>query len=120
MLSSRKLFERRKRRNRFKIKRTAKGKARLSVFRSKMHIYAQIIDDSTGQTLATASSTEKIIRAELSSGGNKEAAEQVGTLIAKRAKDAGIKNVIFDRGGYAYHGRVEALASAARVSGLAF
>ena len=116
MLSSRKLFERRRRRNRYNLKRSARGKARLSVFRSKMHIYAQVIDDSTGRTLAAASSAEK----ELNNGGNKKAACEVGSLIAQRAKDVGILNVVFDRGGYAYHGRVEALAKAARDGGLAF
>ena len=120
MFSSRKLFERRRRRNRYNLKRSARGKARLSVFRSKMHIYAQVIDDSTGRTLAAASSAEKDFRSKVKNGGNKEAACEVGSLIAQRAKDVGVLNVVFDRGGYAYHGRVEALAKAARDGGLAF
>ncbi|HAA90826.1 MAG: 50S ribosomal protein L18 [Rhodospirillaceae bacterium] len=120
MLSAKKLFDRRKRRNRYNLKRAANGKARLSVFRSNIHIYAQVIDDASGKTLAAASSTEKDIRGKLESGGNKDAAGEVGKLIAERAKKAGISDVVFDRGGYAYHGRVKALAEAAREGGLAF
>jgi len=97
-----------------------KGKARLSVFRSANHIYAQIIDDSQGQTLAAASTVEKDVSAEMNHGGNVEAARKVGETIASRAKEAGVADVAFDRGGYQYHGRVKALAEAARENGLKF
>ena len=90
---------------------------RLDVFRSNKHIYAQIIDDTTGRTLCAASSTSKDFGA---SGGNKEAAEKVGKAIAEKALGLGIKNVVFDRGGYIYHGRVQALAEGARSAGLEF
>jgi len=93
---------------------------RLSVFRSSQHIYAQIIDDSAGRTLAAASSLEKDIRGAVKSGANKEAAAAVGELIASRATKAGIKDVVFDRGPYLYHGRVKALADSAREGGLNF
>lgn len=92
---------------------------RLNVFRSAKHIYAQLIDDSQGVTLAAASSLDKEI-GELENGGNVEAARKVGELIAKRAKAAGFEEVVFDRGGYLYHGRVQALADAAREAGLKF
>ena len=91
---------------------------RLNVFRSNSNIFAQIIDDETGTTLVSASSIDKEIK--LSNGGNKEAATKVGEILAKRAKEANIKKVVFDRGGYLYHGRVEALATAARENGLEF
>ena len=90
---------------------------RLNVFRSRAHIYAQIIDDSAGVTLCAASSVEKSFDGET---GNKEAAKKVGQLIAERARDKGIETVVFDRGGYLYHGRVQALAESARESGLKF
>jgi large subunit ribosomal protein L18 len=102
------------------IKRAAAGRARLSVFRSSKHIYAQVIDDSRGRTLASASSLEKEIRGALKTGADKEAAKAVGKRIAERAAASGIKNVVFDRGGYLYHGRVKALADAAREAGLSF
>lgn len=120
MLNSKELFARRARRTRYQLRRRAKGRVRLSVFRSGLHIYAQIIDDSGGRTLASASSIEKDMRKKLKSGGNIEAAAEVGKLIAERAKQAGVSEVVFDRGGYAYHGRVKALAEAARAGGLNF
>lgn len=94
------------------------GKPRLSVFRSDRHIYAQIIDDVAGRTLAAASTLEADLRSAY--GGNKEAAKKVGALLARRAQEAGITRVVFDRGGFKYHGRVQALADAAREGGLEF
>lgn len=120
MLNSRKLFERRARRTRYQLRKRAKGRLRLSVFRSGLHIYAQVIDDNGGKTLAAASSAEKDMRKKLKTGGNIEAAAEIGKLIAERAKKAGISEVVFDRGGYAFHGRVKALAEAAREGGLSF
>ena len=93
---------------------------RLSVYRSVGHIYAQVIDDRTGKTLASASSIDKETRKELKGGGNVAAAKIVGRKIAERALAAGVALVVFDRGGYKYHGRVEALAHAAREAGLKF
>jgi large subunit ribosomal protein L18 len=93
---------------------------RLNVFRSLNHIYAQIVDDSTGQTLVAASSCDKEVRGALKNGGNVAAAKSVGQALAARAKTAGISRVVFDRGGYAYHGRVKALAETARQAGLEF
>jgi large subunit ribosomal protein L18 len=93
---------------------------RLNVFRSIDHIYAQLIDDFSGKTLAHASSTDKELKGGAITGGNINSAKAVGELIAKRAADKGIKDVIFDRGGYVYHGRVKALADAARKGGLKF
>ena len=90
---------------------------RLAIFRSVAHIYAQVIDDSQGTTLASASSTEK---SELKTGGNVAAAKEIGKRVAERAKEKGIAKVVFDRGGYLYHGRVKALADAAREGGLEF
>jgi large subunit ribosomal protein L18 len=114
------LFSRRQARVRHRLSRTAHGKPRLSVFRSSKHIYAQVIDDLKGQTLVAASSQEKGLRGDLKSGANKAAAVAVGKLIAERAKAAGITAVVFDRGGYLFHGRVKALADAAREGGLKF
>ena len=93
---------------------------RLSVYRSLNHIYAQVIDDRTGRTLAAASSLDKEMRKQLKGGGNVAAAKVVGRVIAERARRAGIEQVVFDRGGYKYHGRVQALAEAAREAGLKF
>ncbi|WP_459130076.1 50S ribosomal protein L18 [Guggenheimella bovis] len=93
---------------------------RLNVFRSNKNIFAQIIDDVQGVTLVSASTLDKAIAGEFSNGGNKEAAKAVGTLIAKKALEKGIENVVFDRGGYLYHGRVKELAEAAREQGLKF
>jgi len=99
---------------------TSSGRARLTVFRSSKHIYAQLIDDNKGETLAAASSLEKTLREGAKTGANIDAAKSVGKLIAERAKEKGIKDVVFDRGGYLYHGRVKALADAAREGGLNF
>ncbi len=93
---------------------------RLNVFKSLDHIYAQIIDDSSGNTFAFASSIDKELKGVVSTGGNINAAKKVGEMVAKRALNKGIKKVVFDRGGYIYHGRVKALADAARGAGLEF
>ncbi|WP_029009715.1 50S ribosomal protein L18 [Azospirillum halopraeferens] len=119
MLKPNTLQERRKQRVRAQIAKKAGGRARLSVHRTNLHIYAQIIDDAGGRTLA-ASSLEKELREQLKHGGNVEAAKRIGALIAERAKAAGVTEVVFDRGGYLYHGRVKALAEAAREGGLSF
>jgi len=111
---------RRKSRVRIQVKRAANGRPRLSVFRSSKHIYAQIIDDLKGATLVAASSMEKEQRAGAKTGANIEAAAAVGKLVAERAAKNGIKDVVFDRGKYLYHGRVKALADAAREGGLNF
>jgi len=108
--------KRRHRRVRGKVTGTP-SRPRLNVFRSKAHIYAQVIDDTTGVTLCAASSIEKDFS---EAGGNKEAAKKIGEAIAQRAKDKGIEVVVFDRGGYLYHGRVQALAEGAREAGLQF
>jgi large subunit ribosomal protein L18 len=102
------------------IRRAGGHRARLSVFRSSKHIYAQLIDDANGRTLASASSIEKDMRGSLKTGANVEAAKEVGKRLAERASAQGIKQVVFDRGGYLYHGRVKALADAAREGGLDF
>jgi large subunit ribosomal protein L18 len=102
------------------IRRAAGDRARLSIFRSSKHIYAQVIDDGKGETIACASSLEKDMRATLDTGANIAAAKAVGKLVAERAAAKGIKDVVFDRGGYLYHGRVKALADAARENGLNF
>jgi large subunit ribosomal protein L18 len=102
------------------IRRSASGRARLSIFRSSKHIYAQIIDDTKGETLAAASSIEKDMRGGMKNGANIAAAKAVGKLVAERASAKGIKEVVFDRGAYLYHGRVKALADAAREGGLSF
>src|SRR5882672_3075486 len=96
------------------IKDAATGRARLTVFRSSKHIYAQVIDDLKGATVAAASSIEKDMRGSLKTGANIDAAKAVGKKLAERATAAGVKDVVFDRGGYMYHGRVKALADAAR------
>ena len=111
---------RRKRRVRLALRRSGGGRPRLSVFRSSKHIYAQVIDDARGETLASASSLEKVMRDTGNTGANVEAAKAVGKLLAERAVKNGVKEVVFDRGGYLYHGRVKALADAARESGLSF
>ena len=109
---------RRKQRVRLALRRTANGRPRLSVFRSSKHIYAQVIDDQKGVTLASASSLEKAMREAGNTGANIDAAKAVGKLLAERAVQNGVKEVVFDRGGYLYHGRIKALADAARESGL--
>jgi large subunit ribosomal protein L18 len=113
-------FARRSHRVRQSLKRTAKGRVRLSVFRSSKHIYAQVIDDAAGKTMAAASTLDKDLKGSLDKGSNLDAAQAVGKLIAERALEAGVKEVVFDRGGYLYHGRVKALADAAREAGLNF
>ena len=113
-------FERRTYRVRRAIKKVANGRPRLSVYRSGKNIYAQVIDDAAGHTLAAASTLDKDLRASLSKGTDKAAAEAVGKAVAERAIKAGVKDVVFDRGGYLYHGRVKALADAAREGGLEF
>lgn len=95
-------------------------KPRLNVFRSLSNIYAQIIDDTTGTTLVAASTLDQVLKSRIKSGGNKEAAREVGKLIGQKAIDKGIKNVVFDRGGYIYHGRIKELAEGAREAGLEF
>ncbi len=121
MLDKAKLFDRRKRRVRYKVKKLARGKPRLSVFRSNAHIYAQVIDDQVGRTLASASTVDKDLKGKIKVSSNKEAASAVGALLAKRAKEAGITGKIaFDRGGYLFHGRVKALAEAALKNGMDF
>ena len=103
-----------------RVKAAAAGRKRLSVFRSSKHIYAQVIDDVEGKTLAAASSLDKDLKAKLKTGADKDAAAEVGKLLAERATKAGVKDVIFDRGRYLYHGRVKALADGAREGGLNF
>ena len=114
--------ELRKRRHRTVRKKVfgASEKPRLNVFRSLNNIYAQVIDDTTQTTLAAASTVDKELKAAVKSGGNIESAKLVGQLIAKRAKEKGVAKVVFDRGGYQYHGRVKSLAEAAREAGLEF
>ena len=120
MSKAKELFERRKARVRTSIRTKSIGRPRLSVFRSSLHIYVQIIDDVNGNTLAAASTVDKELKGKLKTGANIDAAKAVGKLIAERAVSKGIKEVVFDRGGYIYHGRVKALADAAREGGLAF
>jgi large subunit ribosomal protein L18 len=117
---SKALFLRRRQRVRAKLRRVANNRPRLSVFRSSKHIYAQIIDDAAGHTLAAASSLDSALKTSLEGGADVTAAGAVGKLIAERAKAAGIERVVFDRGAYLFHGRVKALADAARESGLVF
>ena len=120
MQTAKQLQERRKRRSRYRVALHSNGKPRLSVFRSSKQIYAQVIDDRQGRTLAAASSLDKELKGKLKSGADTDAAVEVGKLLAARAKDAGIGDVVFDRGGYRYHGRVKALADAAREAGMQF
>jgi large subunit ribosomal protein L18 len=116
-LTPRDLIKKRAERVRTRLKKVSSGRPRLSVFRSSKNIYAQIIDDLKGVTLAAASTVEGDAK---TGGSNKDAAAKVGKLIAERAKKAGVKDVVFDRGGYIYHGRIKALAEAAREAGLNF
>ena len=122
MLTNNRLPRRRLRRKR--VRKTLRGtdtKPRLSVFRSARHMYAQLISDESGRTIASASTVAGDLKDQLGAKtGNKDAAAQVGTLIAKRAQDAGITSVVFDRNGFLYHGRVQSLADAAREAGLKF
>ena len=114
------LRQRRRVRLRFQLRRKAGGRPRLSVFRSGKNIYAQVIDDVGGRTLAAASTLDRDLREQLKSGADSDAATAVGKLVAERALAAGVSQVVFDRGSYLYHGRVKALAEAAREGGLAF
>jgi large subunit ribosomal protein L18 len=110
-------------RRQHRVRRVIRGTAerpRLSVFRTHKHIYAQIIDDASGRTVAAASTRDKQIRDSVGFGGNKQAAEAIGRAVAERARAAGVTKVCFDRGAFRYHGRVAALADAARASGLEF
>ena len=112
-----------RRRIHFRIRKNLSGTAerpRLAVFRSNKHIYVQLIDDSHGVTIASAGSTDSAVKASIKSGGNVDAAKAVGRLIAERAKDQGVGAALFDRGGFIYHGRVQALAESAREAGLKF
>ena len=112
-----------RRRRHYRLRRRVTGtpqRPRLAVFRSLKHIYAQVIDDAQGQTLAAASTMDGSLRGSLKTGGDLEAAKAVGKLVAERAREKGISQVVFDRGGFAYHGRVASLADAAREAGLEF
>jgi large subunit ribosomal protein L18 len=112
------LFDRRRRRVRTALRARAAGKPRLSVHRSGKHIYAQVVDDAAGTTLAAASTLDKELKGK--TGATKDGAAQVGKTLAERAKKAGVSQVVFDRGGFLFHGRVKALADAAREGGLEF
>jgi len=120
MSANKDLRDRRRKRLRFQLRSKGGLRPRLSVFRSSKHIYAQIIDDAQGKTLASASSIDASLREALKTGADQDAAAAVGKLVAERALAAGVKEVVFDRGSYIYHGRVKALAEAAREGGLAF
>lgn len=120
MLSERNKYVRRQERTRFKLSKRRNTAPRLSVFRSNNHIYAQVIDDANRKTLVSASTMDKALRKGKMISGNKDAAAAVGKLVAERAKEKGIKAVVFDRGGCVYHGRVKALGDAARENGLKF
>lgn len=113
-------FLKRRQRIRTDLKKKSAGKLRLSVFRSGRHIYAQVIDDLKGMTLASASTLDKDLQKKCKNTGSKEAAKQVGLIIGKRAKEVKVSEVVFDRSGYLYHGRVQALADGAREAGLKF
>jgi large subunit ribosomal protein L18 len=117
-LSPRDTSKRRAERNRLRLKALSNGRPRLSVFRSSKNIYAQVIDDANGVTLAAASTLESV--KDGVKGSDKDAAMRVGKLVAQRALEKGVKDVVFDRGGYIYHGRIKALADAAREAGLNF
>ena len=120
MLKTNQMFERRRKRTRSMLRKTGRGRPRLSVHRSSKHIYAQIIDDSKGLTLAQASTLDGAVRSEGKTGADTSAAAIVGKLLAERAVEKGVKKVVFDRGGFVFHGRVKALADAAREAGLEF
>ncbi len=119
-MTPREKMRRRAQRNRSRLAKMGSGRPRLSVYRSSKHIYAQIIDDKKGETLAAASTAEGDLRGPAATGATVELARKVGETLAKRAKDKGLTEVVFDRGGYIYHGRVKALADAAREGGLNF
>jgi len=120
MTTSLSLQVRRRQRLRYQLRQKSIGRPRLSVFRSGKHIYAQVIDDAAGRTVAAASTLDKDLKTTLKTGADKDAASAVGKLIAERSKAAGVVAVVFDRGSYLYHGRVKALAEAAREGGLDF
>lgn len=120
MASPKQTLQRRAARVRRQIKAVANGRPRLSVYRSSKNIYVQVIDDVRGVTIAAASTLDGDLKGKLSTGADQAAAAAVGKLVAERAVKAGIKEVVFDRGAYIYHGRVKALAEAARESGLSF
>ena len=120
MFTAKELFERRRARSRNKLQKVARGQPRLTVHRSSKHIYAQIIDDQAGNTVAAASTLDADFKKASKSTANAAAASVVGKLVAERAKAKGIDAVVFDRGGYIFHGRVKALADAAREAGLKF
>jgi large subunit ribosomal protein L18 len=120
MATSKESIKRRSARIRRQVKAVAGDRPRLSVYRSSKNIYVQVIDDAKGHTIAAASSLEKDMKGSLKTGADAAAAAAVGKLIAERAKKAGVKEVVFDRGPYLYHGRVKALADAAREGGLSF
>jgi large subunit ribosomal protein L18 len=120
MASKNEIAANRKARVRRTLKKNAGGRPRLSVHRSSAHIYAQVIDDANGVTLAAASTLEKELKGSLKTGADKAAAAAVGKLVAERAIKAGVKDVVFDRGSFLFHGRVKALADAAREGGLNF
>jgi large subunit ribosomal protein L18 len=113
-------YQNRASRTRRKLARVANGRLRLSVFRSSKNIAAQIIDDRAGKTIASASSLDEALRKDMPKGSNKEAAANVGKALAERAIAAGVETVVFDRGGHMFHGRLKALADAAREAGLKF
>ena len=113
-------FNVKRQRTRTKLRKVAAGRPRLSVFKSGKYIYAQVIDDIKGQTVAAASTLEAELKEKLKTGANTEAAAEVGKLVAERAKKAGVEKVVFDRGRFLYHGRVKALADGAREGGLEF
>lgn len=122
-MKQQKILAKRRERRTFRVRKSTRGsvdRPRLTVFRSNAHIYCQVIDDTTGKTLASASTRDKSVREGLKYGGNKEAAALVGKALAERAKEAGVTQVCFDRGNYKYHGRVAAVAEAAREAGLSF
>ena len=120
MITAKELFERRRARSRKKLRTVANGQPRLTVHRSSKHIYAQIIDDQVGNTVAAASTLDAVFKNASKATANAAAAAVVGKLVAERAKAKGIDAVVFDRGGYIFHGRVKALADAAREAGLNF
>ena len=120
MVTKKSLFEKRKLRNRLSIKKSIGEKLRLSVYRSNKHIYCQIIDDNKQITLCSSSTLDPVIKKDIKSSGTIDAAEKVGKDIAEKAKNKGLQIVVFDRGGYLYHGRIKSLADGARSNGLKF
>ena len=119
-MADKEAIQKRAQRVRRQLKKVSSGRPRLSVHRSSKHIYAQVIDDAKGRTVAAASSLEKDLRGSLKTGADTAAAAAIGKLVAERAVAAGVKEVVFDRGAYIFHGRVKALADAAREAGLSF